>query len=208
MAVDMNGFGDPRRTAEDQAYLRRSLYGLLAGAFEGAGVPWDAVVHEDRGDGVLVVAPSTIPTGLFVDEVFTGLGILLRRHNRWSSDLVKIKLRMALHAGHVHFDEHGMAGHALVHLFRLLEAPGFKSVFGASAAELGLSVSGYLYDEVVRDGRGGIEPDAFVPLPVQHKETSAGSWVHMRPGPVVDVSFTEVGVTARENVARRQSRTA
>jgi hypothetical protein len=190
MAVDMNGFGDQRRTTEDQRYLRQSLYALLEEAVESAGIPWVECRHEDRGDGVLIVASSAIPTGLFADEVFDALGRLLRRHNRWSSDLVKIKLRMALHAGHVRFDEHGMTGHALVHLFRLLEAPSFKGLFKSSVADLGLTVSSYLYEEVVRDGPGGIDPASFRELPVELKETSTGSWVNIALGPA---TFTAVG---------------
>lgn len=179
MAVDVNGFGDPRRTGEDQTYLRGSLYRLLSEALESARVPWPDCIHEDRGDGVLIVASSATPTGLFLGPVFEELRLLLRRYNRWSSELVRIRLRMVLHAGYIHFDEHGMAGHALVHAFRLLEAPTFKTVFASSGADLGLTVSDYLYQELVRPGLGAIDGTSFMPLPVEVKETSARSWVRL-----------------------------
>jgi hypothetical protein len=179
MAVDINGFGDPRRTGSDQQFLRKALHEMLAGALAAVGVPRGLGVVEDRGDGALIVVSSAIPTGLFVDDVVAHLTEALRLHNRRSAELFRIRMRMALHAGHVVFDDYGVIGPALIHLFRILEAPDFRNAFDLSMGDLGVAVSDYLYEEVVRDGRGGIDPEKFVLVPVEHKDTKATCWVNL-----------------------------
>ena len=42
-------------------YVHKSLYEMLETAFDRSDVPWSCCVHEDRGDGALVLVPPTIP---------------------------------------------------------------------------------------------------------------------------------------------------
>lgn len=184
MAVDINGFGDLRRTGTDLQHLRRSLRAMLHEALEQENIPKDLYTVEGFHDCVLIVASSAIPAGIFVDGVFTRLRTLLRRYNDWSAELFKIRLRMALHAGHVFFDEDGAVGPAVNYVLRLLTAPDFKNAFGSSADDLGLVVSSYIYEEVVRDERGGIVCEDFKELLVDLKEIKVICWVSLRTSPV------------------------
>jgi hypothetical protein len=181
-AFDVVAFGDRRRDDDVQVYVRTELYRILREAFDGSAVAWHACHREDRGDGVLVIVPPMVSAELLIDPLVDRVRAGLRRHNKLSSEAAQIRLRMALHAGHVRFDEHGVAGHALVHVFRMLEAPAFKTAFAATGSELGLITSDRLYEEVVRHGPGLIDPRLYEPLHVSVKETRARAWAHFPPG--------------------------
>jgi hypothetical protein len=184
VAFDVVGFGDRRRDDDIQLYVRAALYHVLEQAFDAVGVPWQACHREDRGDGVLVVVPALAPTEPLISPLADRVRAGLRRHNKVSSEAAQIRLRMALHAGHVSFDAHGVAGQTLVHAFRLLEAPAFKTAFAATRCELGFVVSDRLYDDVVRHGPGLIDPDLYDAISVSLKETEARAWVYFPPGAV------------------------
>ncbi|GAA4485176.1 hypothetical protein GCM10023191_009380 [Actinoallomurus oryzae] len=184
VAFDIAGFGDRRRDDDVQLYVRAGLYRILEESFEDAGVPWRECHREDRGDGVLVVVPALVATESLISPLTERVRAGLRRHNKLSSEPAQIRLRMALHAGHVHFDAYGVAGQTLVHAFRLLEAPTFKTAFAATGRELGCVVSDRLYDDVIRHGPGLIDPDLYHAISVSVKETEARAWVHFPPGAV------------------------
>ena len=184
VAFDVVAFGDRRRDDDVQLYVRSGLYRIIEKAFDAVGVPWRACHREDRGDGVLVVVPARYATEPLISPLADRVRAGLRRHNKLSSEAAQIRLRMALHAGHVHFDDYGVAGQTLVHAFRLLEAPAFKTAFAATRGELGFVVSDRLYDDVIRHGPGLIDPDLYDAISVSVKETEARAWVHFPPGTV------------------------
>jgi hypothetical protein len=181
MAVDVSGFGDPRRTCSDQEHLSDALHDMLDGAIAATGMPAGLLHIERHAEGALVVASAAVPTGLFVDDVAANLGVALRDHNRRHSELHKLRLRMAVHAGHVAFGRYAAVGPARILLYRLLESAGFRNAFDMSAGDLGVVVSDHVYEEVVRDGRGRIDPDDFVVMAAEHKETKATCWVNLGP---------------------------
>ncbi|TDB92486.1 hypothetical protein [Actinomadura sp. 7K534] len=175
VAVDISSFGTPGRDDLAQLHVRRHMYGLLIEVFEMTRLPWWDCHREDRGDGALIIAPPEVPAGDFLDPLAHHLTAVLRRYNRLASDAARLRLRLAVHIGLVHRDAHGVAGQALVHLFRLLEAPAFKRAFADSGAELGLLVSDQLYAQACAAG-GLIDPAAYRPLRVTSKETRARAW--------------------------------
>jgi hypothetical protein len=184
VAFDIADFGDRRRDDDVQLYVRAGLYRILEEAFEDAGVPWRECHREDRGDGVLIVVPALVATEALISPLTERVRVGLRRHNKLSSEPAQIRLRMALHTGHVHFDAYGVAGRTLVHAFRLLEAPTFKTAFAATGRELGCVISDRLYDDVIRHGPGLIDPDLYEAISVSVKETETRAWVHFPPGAV------------------------
>jgi hypothetical protein len=60
IVVDVQGFGDQRRTNRHQVAVRDGLYLALEQAFREAAVAWDDCHPEDRGDGVLFLAPADV----------------------------------------------------------------------------------------------------------------------------------------------------
>jgi tetratricopeptide (TPR) repeat protein len=186
VVVDVEGFGDQRRTNRDQVAIRDGLYRALRDAFGQAGIAWDDCRHEDRGDGVFVLVPAEVPKGLLPEALPSALVTALRAHNGAHPGPERIRLRMALHAGEVHYDEHGVTAAAVNLAFRLLDAGALKAALASSPGVLAVIASSWFYEEVVR--HSGAAP-AYRPVEVAVKETTTTGWIclpdHTDPaGPV------------------------
>jgi class 3 adenylate cyclase len=120
--VDVEGFGDYHRTNADQVAVRAVLYRSLREAFGRAGISWEGCRREDRGDGMFVLVPAEVPKGLLAEKLPLALAADLRVHNDMYAGQHRIRMRMALHAGEVRYDEHGVTGASVNLAFRLLDA--------------------------------------------------------------------------------------
>ena len=178
LVVDVEGFGDPARTSLDQLAIREGLYRALAQAFAEGGIGWDSCVSEDRGDGALILVPSEVPKALLVTGLPGLLAAAVSAHNTGCGMLERMRLRMALHAGEVYRDAHGVAGAAVNHAFRLAEAPELRSALAVSPGVLALIVSDWFFGEVVRhDPAAG--PGSYRRVNVIVKETAATGWIRL-----------------------------
>jgi hypothetical protein len=182
IAVDIVGFGLIEGDDSVHVRVRESLYRILRRSFdEGGVVGWEECHHEDRGDGVLIVVGPGHPPAALVDALVVHLDANLRRHNRRPGDKAgpDIRLRLAAHTGRVTFDDHGLSGRSVVHLYRLLDAPGFKAELAAGSGNLGVITSDALYRNVLRHDNGLIDPGLYRPLKVVSKETRCTAWIHL-----------------------------
>jgi len=136
IAVDVEGFGDRCRTNSHQVAVRDGLYRVLRQAFRAATIPWAGCHHEDRGDGVLILAPPEVAKSVFVESLPDQLVEGLREHNSAHPAPEHIRLRMALHAGELHYDDHGVTGASVNLTFRLLDAGPLKSALAESPGVL------------------------------------------------------------------------
>ncbi|RAY12923.1 hypothetical protein DPM19_23220 [Actinomadura craniellae] len=178
-AIDITGFG--RRNTSVHLHLRAALYRIVTDALTAIGVPFATCHHEDRGDGLLVIAPASVSAELFLGPLPAHLHAGLRRHNRLSSPPAQMQLRAGVNAGYVHIDDHGACGRALIHLYRLLDAPLFKSILKEHPTDLGLITSHYLYQELIDDNPGPLDPGAFTQIAITAKETYAPAWIWLAP---------------------------
>ncbi|HEV7653055.1 MAG TPA: tetratricopeptide repeat protein [Actinophytocola sp.] len=178
LVVDVSAFGDRRRTNLDQLTVRRGLYEALRQAFGEAGVSWDDCDREDRGDGVLVVIPSTVAKGLLVEKLPDRLVAALRAYNAGRPETECMRLRLSLHAGEIHYDEHGVAGRAVNLAFRLLDAAAFKQAHDRSAGLLAVITSQWFFDEVVWHSVDA-ERDTYRRIRVVAKETDTEAWIRL-----------------------------
>ncbi|WP_370943017.1 tetratricopeptide repeat protein [Amycolatopsis sp. cg5] len=181
LVVDVAGFGDLRRTNLHQVAVHNGLYRVLTRAFAAAGIPWDTCEDEDRGDGALVLIPPSVPKSLLVEALPGALLDSLREHNRAHRDEEQIRLRMALHAGEIHYDEHGVVGRPVNLTFRLLELPVLKRALADSGGLLAVVTSAWFYDEVVWHSR---ERDGYHQVRAKAKETDTTAWISV-PGMVL-----------------------
>lgn len=182
MVVDVEGFGDRRRTNPHQVMVREALYAAVRRAFAEAGISWSACRHEDRGDGVLVLAPAEIPKSPLVDDVPRALAAALREHNETHPVEQRIRLRMALHAGEVHLDQHGVTGTSVNLAFRLVNAGSLKTALAESPGLLALITSAWFFEDVVRHSTTA-RPETFRPVRVTEKETSTVAWISLPDHP-------------------------
>jgi tetratricopeptide (TPR) repeat protein len=172
--VDVEGFGDHHRTDVDQVAVRAVLYCALREAFGRAGISWEDCRHEDRGDGLFVLVPAEVPKGLLVEKVPLALAADLRAHNDTHPGQQRIRLRMALHAGEVRYDEHGVTGASVNLAFRLLDAGPLKAALAGSPGVLAVIASSWFFDEVVRHYPVAT---AYCQVEVSVKETTTAAWI-------------------------------
>jgi RNA polymerase sigma factor (sigma-70 family) len=180
--VDVAGFGDSHRTDADRMAIRQALYRILPEAFGQAGVRWEDVYFEDRGDGALMVVPPDVPERLMVAVFPMDLAALLREHNQTHEPQARIQLRLAIHAGYIRPDEHGVVGVPLNLAFRLLDSAAAKASLTGSSAELVLIVPDSFYGEVVMTDRT-VPPAAYRPATVRVRETEESAWIRLFPDP-------------------------
>ncbi|MGH3762146.1 ATP-binding protein [Actinophytocola sp.] len=182
LVVDVVGFGDHRRNNVDQVAVRTGLYRALQQAFRVAGISWPDCEREDRGDGVLVLAPAEMPKGPFVEVLPGALAAALDRHNRRRRAAEQVRLRMALHAGEINYDEHGVTSVALNLAFRLLDSAPLKTMLTESSGVLAVITSSWFFEEVVRHSRV-CDPATYRSVTVEVKETTTTAWLHLPDHP-------------------------
>ena len=177
--TDVAGFSDPVRNDGDRDVVRTAMYEILRSGFDAAGVPWASCYREDRGDGAVIVVPPTISTQRLVDPLMAELAGRLRQYNRRASAVVRIQLRVALHVGPVGRDAEGLTGQAVIAAARIVDAPAIKARLAAEQADLIFAASDYVYDQVVRNCGGQVDPVAFEHMQCQVKETHVSAWAYL-----------------------------
>ena len=178
MVVDVERFSDPARTNLNQLAVRDALYKALTQAFGKSGIAWESCVSEDRGDGVLILVPSDVPKTRLLTGLPAVLAEVVSWHNARCARPERMRLRVALHAGEVYRDAHGVAGTAINHAFRLVEAPVLKSALDESPGMLALIISDWLFTEVARHDPAA-EPGSYRQVQVSVKETVAPGWIRV-----------------------------
>lgn len=161
LAIDLEG--STTRTDTAKAELRNAMYAMLDKALRAGGITQvyrDRFI--DRGDGVLTLIHPVdqVPKTILLNPVVPTLESLVRQHDaRLPSH--DVRLRVALHAGEVHYDQRGCFGEALDVTFRLLDAPAVKRELRQVMSPLVLVVSDDIYQTVIRHDYRGIDGKAF-----------------------------------------------
>jgi class 3 adenylate cyclase len=174
LVTDVEAFGRLRNP--QQIAVRRRMYEILSDAFVRAGVPWSSCIHEDRGDGVLIVIPGDVPKALVVARVLPEIAAALAAADRDVS-VPPIRLRLAAHAGDAHRDRHGFVGADVNQAFRLVDSGELKRALRSTAAHCAILVSDALYQATVRHGYDGIDIGSYHPVPVHTKEDDITGWL-------------------------------
>ncbi len=182
LAVDIAEFTRADRDDEVQLQLRISFYGILREALGGSGMPWDQCQHEDRGDGVVVIVPPGLPAQPIIDSLPERLRCLIRRHNRFSYESVRMQLRVAANIGPVYGDEHGFSGDDVTLLCRMLDAQPLRRALSESGSEVALIISDYVYDKFVLRRQSLACPSPFRRVRTQVKRTPVHAWMYLPDG--------------------------
>ena len=166
-----------RRDDGDRQTLRNVTYNLLRRSFDKSGMPPLASHWDDRGDGVLIVVPPTVPTSSVAGPVLTALADGLEEHNGEASETTRLQLRIALDVGPVTSDELGASGECIIRVARLQDAPAFKQKLAETGAEIGMIVSDFVYDRVIRHGSGQMDLADFRRVSVSAKGSDLNAWI-------------------------------
>ncbi|MFC5748359.1 substrate-binding domain-containing protein [Actinomadura rugatobispora] len=203
--VDIAGSSALSRTDLDRHNARAGMYRALRRAFRRARLPWYIYGNrfgrhrEDRGDGLFCLVPPSVPKNRLV-AALPALESALEDYNRDAPEGAVIRLRVALHAGEVHFDPEGVSGNAMDYTARLLDAPEFKTSFAGSGSYLGVIASDWFYKNVINQNpkhqfgqysltvvtvRGAGAPEAYVRLFPRSAPPAEGPWrLPVPPRPV------------------------
>ncbi|ADP82006.1 toll/interleukin-1 receptor domain-containing protein [Pseudofrankia inefficax] len=167
----------------------RALAELLATSAVAAGIPSGQIQSQDHGDGFLVFIPSVVPVSRVVSGLVDELRAALRKHNGTRGSQDRLRLRLALHEGHVVPSAYGWSGAPIVLAVRLLDSAPFRTAMETRPdADLGLILSDELYRSAVAHGRRGLDPTLYreVEVEVEAKAFRARAWL-MIPDQVVQL---------------------
>jgi class 3 adenylate cyclase len=181
VVVDVEGYGDQARTSRHRTAVRDGLYQVLMTSFAACDLPWDDKAVDDVGDSVMVLLPADTPKGVLVDRLPERLVAALREHNHVHSAGARLRLRMAVHSGEVHYDERGKTSAEMIFTYRILDTAEAKRALRESTATLVLIASDPFYQAVVRH-QPATRPDAYRPVTADVKEVHAQVWVRLVDG--------------------------
>ncbi|MEV8443784.1 hypothetical protein AB0425_40970 [Actinosynnema sp. NPDC051121] len=180
------------RTSRQRTAVRDGLYEVLTAAFADCGLVWDDEAADDAGDSVMVLLPADTPKGILVDRLPERLVAALREHNHVHATGANLRLRMAVHAGEVHYDGHGKTSDEMIFTYRILDATEAKRALRESTATLVLIASDPFYQSVVRH-QPAARPDAYRQADADVKEVHAKVWVRLVDGEPIAVERSTSG---------------
>ena len=172
---DVVGFGPGTRTDDDRAVIREALRTMMNAALKGI----SEVRTEDRGDGFLTVLPPAVATEEIMRRVLAELPAALEQHNRDQRDSRRFQLRLAVNVGPVSGDAGRVSGEAVDITAWLLDAPDFKQAMAArgKGTSLGVIISPFVYETVVRPDRDLTEVASYIQAPVKVEDSNTTAWV-------------------------------
>jgi class 3 adenylate cyclase len=185
LVFDIEQSNHPMRTNHDRVVIHEAMYAAVRSALRRL-----KYHHEDRGDGVLVLVPPEVPKGRLVSNLLARLEVALATHNAAMerqdaarAAATQVRLRVAVHAGEVMFDGHGVVGAAIDHTFRLAEAPPLKSALATSTGVCAIVVSTWFFEEVVYH-HPDAHPELFRRIDTEVKESHISAYVRV-PGEIL-----------------------
>jgi Cyclic nucleotide-binding domain len=172
--TDVVDFGARSRTDGDRQSIREALFRMTRDAVRG----FPDVQFEDRGDGFLTVVPPDVTTAQVISQALSEMSAALALHNRTQRESARFKLRLALNVGPVVSDV-GVSGEAIIVTARLVDAPDFKNTLKRSSANLGLIVSPFVYETVIRHSADPRDTAAYSKVRVEVKESDTEAWIRL-----------------------------
>jgi class 3 adenylate cyclase len=181
MVIDIENFSG--RSNPVQTSLRAAMYEVMDAAAQDAHLPWDRVVTEDRGDGMLLVIPPDLSQISLAGDLVDALRDVLAEKARMYSAEHTLRMRVALHQGMVTRDVRGWSGDAVNFTFRLCDAEPLRVALRDTAgALLAFIVSDEFYQAVVRHGYRSIDTGSFAAIRFDAKNLPGiPAWVRV-PG--------------------------
>lgn len=170
------------RTNPVKGELRRVMYDMLCSSLEAVAVTGNRLEQlTDRGDGVLVLIKphDEVPKTVLLGRLIPLLATLLTEHNaRTAQPELRMRLRVAVHAGEVHLDRRGCYGEAIDVAVRLLDAQRVKKALKQAAGPIVLVISHEIYSGIVCQGY--VDANTYLPLVwVRVGRRRHCGWVHV-----------------------------
>jgi hypothetical protein len=172
-----------KRTNPVKGELRDYLYHLIGQALQLTGIAegqLEPFTHRSDGVLILIRPHDDVPKTLILGRLLPVLTALLMTHNEAMPRLdLHLRLRVVVHAGEVHGDEHGFYGDDVDTACRLLDSPGLRRTLrDETASPLVLAVSEEIYHGIVEQdylGAGAYQPLGRIPVGNRRRR----GWTHV-----------------------------
>ena len=161
---------------------QQRLTEALARARHHAAIAEDRVETQESGDGQFVVLPTGLDESEVIPALVHGFRIALAEVNADLNQRARLRLRIALHRGHIERGANGWAGDSAVGIHRILDsAPARAALGGHPDADFVLIVPDLLYQDVIAHGYGLLRPEAFTKVDVEipAKNFVDRAWVYV-----------------------------
>ena len=182
VAVDMESYSGRDNVLQYRAQL--AFQKIMKEACEELGFDRVNWLIQQGGDGELAILPAGTSERAVVTRLTPTVDRLLREHNRGLAPEARIRLRIGVHEGLVHFDgANGYPGDAVVTACRLVDSPQLKAALRQfPGAAVALIVSDRIDQDVVRHYHD-LRPEHFlrVAANLPEKNFEAVAWIYV-PG--------------------------
>jgi class 3 adenylate cyclase len=178
VVVDMAEFS--RRDNRFQLRLRLGLREVMRYAAEETGIMRSRLVVEDRGDGMILLVPSTVSKVSLATHFVNRLTAALLDHNEMASESARIQMRMALHSGEIYQDEHGWVGRDLNIACHLVNsAPAYSALQQFPDHVLVMIVSPTIYQAVMKHMSPTVDPATYRAARIAQKDIDLVTRLHL-----------------------------
>jgi hypothetical protein len=185
LAADVEKFS--RLPTPTAARTQGRLIEVLACARSHAGIDEAAVELQHSGDGQFAVLPPGLDESVVLPNLIHGLEIALLDVNTDLNERARLRLRVALHRGHVSPGLAGWIGDSAIAVHRLLDAHALRQALrDNTAADFALIVPHLLYRDVIEHRYGHLHPEAFsqVTVDLPEKGFTERAWIYLPERPV------------------------
>jgi hypothetical protein len=204
VAVTVSAFST--QTTVDQARWHAHLTEILDEAWHAVQVgpsPW---LHQDMGDGVLILVPANIPESRLIGDFIRELVAALNRHNRYMTSKGRLRLQVSMHSGRVDLEQGGLVGGPITVAYRLLEAPQLRAALDDQpTADLVMVISDEVYRDVVGQGYRDLDDNQFQRIEFTTKTGEKAGWLYTPQAATIvegSIVFTGPVITTGDIVHR------
>lgn len=180
LAADIERFS--RFHTPEAARAQRRFVDALAEARRYAEIDEAAVELQESGDGQFAVLPAGLDESTVVPRLIDGLKIALAQVNSDLSTHARLRLRVALHRGHIAPGANGWIGESSIAIHRILDSEAVRTALvGNETADFALIIPEVLYREIVCQRYAWLDPDEFTQVEVRlpAKGFAAPAWVYL-----------------------------
>ncbi|SEF36501.1 hypothetical protein SAMN05421837_110256 [Amycolatopsis pretoriensis] len=180
VAVDTESYS--RFSTGEAARSQQRLVDVLARARRHAGLREADVDLQQSGDGQFAILPAGVDESAVIPRLVSAIRTELAATNADLNAHARLRLRVALHRGHVAAGVNGWVGSATIAVHRLLDsAPVRAALAREHDADFALIVSDVLYTDIITDGYGSLDPADFAPAEVRlpEKNFAESAWVYV-----------------------------
>lgn len=179
-AADIERFS--RFRAPEAALAQERFAQVMAQARGYAGIDVGRLGLQRSGDGQAAVFPPAVDESRVIPLLVEGLARALGQANADRADPDRIRIRVALHRGHISWGANGWIGDSPIAVQRLLDSSAARQALADHpSSDFVLIVSDVVYRDVIAHGHGNLSSRTFRPVRVDvpAKNFTEPAWIYV-----------------------------